>query len=38
MNSGLVGRKYVDLMRQLIDAEVSSLLFMVLGEIHPNLV
>ncbi|WP_247406748.1 MULTISPECIES: SPASM domain-containing protein [unclassified Bradyrhizobium] len=38
MNSGLVGRKYVDLMRQLIDAEISSLLFMVLGEIHPNLV
>ncbi|WP_246732557.1 SPASM domain-containing protein [Bradyrhizobium yuanmingense] len=38
MDSGLVGRNYIDLMRQLIDADISSLLFIVMGEIHPDLV
>ncbi|MDF0523287.1 hypothetical protein P0R31_39535 [Bradyrhizobium yuanmingense] len=37
-DSGLVGRNYIDLTRQLIDADISSLLFIVMGEIHPDLV
>ncbi|WP_271552983.1 radical SAM/SPASM domain-containing protein [Bradyrhizobium sp. CCBAU 45394] len=38
MNSRLVRRKYVDSMRQLVDADMSSLLFIVMGEVHPDLV
>nr|WP_249807238.1 MULTISPECIES: radical SAM/SPASM domain-containing protein [unclassified Bradyrhizobium] len=38
MDSGLVKRNYVDLMRQLVDADFSSLLFIVMGEVHPDLV
>ncbi|WP_445219696.1 SPASM domain-containing protein [Bradyrhizobium sp. Pa8] len=38
MNSRLVRSKYVDLMRQLIDADISSMLFTVVGEVHPDLV
>ncbi|MGY3108041.1 hypothetical protein ACVWW7_004668 [Bradyrhizobium sp. LM6.9] len=38
MDSGLVRRNYVDLVRQLVDADVSSLLFMVMGEVHPELI
>ncbi|MGY4372532.1 peroxiredoxin family protein [Bradyrhizobium sp. i1.3.1] len=38
MDSGLVKRNYVDLMRQLVDADISSLLFIVMGEVHPELV
>ncbi|MGY4509725.1 sulfatase maturation enzyme AslB (radical SAM superfamily) [Bradyrhizobium sp. USDA 3650] len=38
MDSGLVRRNYVDLMRQLVDAGISSLLFIVMGEVHPELV
>ncbi|WOH75497.1 SPASM domain-containing protein [Bradyrhizobium sp. NDS-1] len=38
MDSGLVTRNYVDLIRQLVDADISSLLFMVMGEVHPELV
>ncbi|AMA60039.1 radical SAM/SPASM domain-containing protein [Bradyrhizobium sp. CCGE-LA001] len=38
MDGGLVGRHYIDLMRQLIDTDISSLLFIVMGEIHPDLV
>ncbi|WP_354258673.1 SPASM domain-containing protein [Bradyrhizobium sp. F1.13.3] len=38
MDSGLVRRNYVDLMRQLVDGDISSLLFVVKGEVHPELV
>ncbi|MCP3475717.1 radical SAM protein [Bradyrhizobium sp. CCGUVB1N3] len=38
MNSRLVRRKYVDLMRQLVDADIPSMLFIVMGEVHPELV
>lgn len=38
MDSGLVTSNYVDLMRQLVDADISSLLFIVMGEVHPALV
>ncbi|WP_247546950.1 hypothetical protein [Bradyrhizobium sp. 177] len=38
MDRGLIGRNYIDLMRQLIDADISSLLFIVMGDIHPDLV
>ncbi|MET4323571.1 radical SAM/SPASM domain-containing protein [Bradyrhizobium sp. RT5a] len=38
MDSSLVRRNYVDLMRQLVDSDISSLLFIVRGEVHPELV
>ncbi|WFU40253.1 radical SAM protein [Bradyrhizobium sp. CB82] len=38
MNSRLVRRNYVDLLRQLVDAGISSMLFVVMGEVHPELV
>ncbi|MGV7213455.1 radical SAM protein [Bradyrhizobium sp. UFLA05-112] len=38
MNSRLVRRKFVDLIRQLVDADISSMLFVVMGEVHPDLV
>ncbi|WP_245318540.1 radical SAM/SPASM domain-containing protein [Bradyrhizobium sp. DOA1] len=38
MNSRLVRGEYVDLVRQLVDADISSMLFMVVGDVHPDLV
>lgn len=38
MNSRLVTAKYVDLIRQLVDADIPSILFTVTGEVHPELV
>ncbi|WP_244554973.1 radical SAM/SPASM domain-containing protein [Mesorhizobium prunaredense] len=38
MNSRLVGNKYRDLVRQLVDAEIPSIQFVVLGEPHPDVV
>ncbi|WP_439373252.1 SPASM domain-containing protein [Bradyrhizobium sp. DASA03120] len=38
MNSRLVRGKYIDLVRQLVNADISSVLFMVVGEVHPDLV
>lgn len=38
MNSRLVRGKYVDLVRQLVGADISSMLFMVVGNVHPDLV
>ncbi|MGL3104752.1 SPASM domain-containing protein [Bradyrhizobium sp. BR 1432] len=38
MNSRLVRGEYVDLVRQLVEADISSMLFMVVGDVHPDLV
>ncbi|WP_027583755.1 SPASM domain-containing protein [Bradyrhizobium sp. Ai1a-2] len=38
MNSRLVRQKYFDLIRQLVDADISSIRFVVVGEVHPNIV
>ncbi|WP_081738885.1 radical SAM/SPASM domain-containing protein [Mesorhizobium ciceri] len=38
MNSRLVGDKYRDLVRQLVDADIPSIQFVVLGEAHPDVV
>ncbi|MER8964083.1 hypothetical protein [Mesorhizobium sp. M0701] len=37
MNSRLVKNKYLDLIRQLVDADISSIRFVVLGEVHPDI-
>lgn len=38
MNSRLVGDKFRDLVRQLVDADIPSIRFVVLGEAHPDIV
>ncbi|WP_247513415.1 hypothetical protein [Bradyrhizobium sp. 157] len=38
MNSRLVGQEYLDLIRELVDADISSIRFVALGEVHPDLV
>ncbi|MER9951815.1 hypothetical protein [Mesorhizobium sp. M0047] len=38
MNSRRVKDKYLDLIRQLGDADISSIRFVVLGEAHPDIV
>ncbi|WP_036051237.1 SPASM domain-containing protein [Bradyrhizobium sp. Tv2a-2] len=37
MNSRLVRKKYLDLIRQLVDADIPSIQFLVLGEVFPDL-
>ncbi|WFU14374.1 SPASM domain-containing protein [Bradyrhizobium sp. CB3481] len=36
MNRRFVRQEYLDLMRQLVDADISSIQFVVLGEVHPD--
>ncbi|MCP1835746.1 MoaA/NifB/PqqE/SkfB family radical SAM enzyme [Bradyrhizobium sp. USDA 4532] len=37
MNSRLVGKNYINVMRRLIEANIPSIQFVVLGKIHPDL-
>ncbi|WP_018240540.1 radical SAM/SPASM domain-containing protein [Ensifer sp. BR816] len=38
MNGRLVRAKYLDLIRQLVDSDIPSIRFLVLGEVHPDIV
>ncbi|WP_244425819.1 radical SAM/SPASM domain-containing protein [Mesorhizobium amorphae] len=38
MNSRLVGDKHLDLIRQLVDADIATIRFVVLGEVHPDII
>lgn len=38
MNSRLVGDNYLALIRQVVDTDIASIRFIVLGEVHPDIV
>ncbi|MDK1389359.1 SPASM domain-containing protein [Sinorhizobium sp. 8-89] len=38
MNSRLVRQKYLDVVRQLVDSDIPSIRFLVMGEVHPDIV
>ncbi|MES0068560.1 hypothetical protein NKJ73_22515 [Mesorhizobium sp. M0074] len=38
MNSRLVGDNYLALIRQVVDTDIASVRFIVLGEVHPDIV
>lgn len=37
MNGRLVGDKYLALIRQVVDTDIASIRFIVLGEVHPDI-